>query len=171
LELIFLCFGLRVGEGSVEIGIGVTHRTVLLNILLARKCSTGAKTQFVTLYRPLPMTYSQPLSLHDRGDHLCRDGGVKGRYLESVDRGAGQTRAPIFGAYSSARLAAFRLQLERTNLMTRCVSQVWQGSAYTVAVLPCCCTVTRSSGFFRKSKMSCRTQQSIPAACSIHPTW
>jgi hypothetical protein len=115
LELIFFCFDLLVGEGSAEVGIRVIHRTVLLNILLARKCSIGAKTQDLTLYRPLPMTCSQPLSLDDRGDHLCRDGGVKGRYFERADRSAGLTHAPTFGACSSARLAALRLQLERST--------------------------------------------------------
>ena len=61
------------------------------------------------------MACSQPLCLDDRGDHLCRDGGVKGRYFERADRGAGLTRAPIFGACISARLAALRLQLERST--------------------------------------------------------
>jgi hypothetical protein len=98
LELIFFCFDLLVGQGSVKVGIGVTHRTVLQNTLLARKCSIGAKTQFASWYRPLPMTCSQPLSLHDRGDHLCRDGGAEGWYFERADRGAGSTHAPIFGA-------------------------------------------------------------------------
>jgi hypothetical protein len=84
-------------------------------ILFVRKCSIGAKTQFATLHKPLPMTCSQPLSLHDRDDHLCRDGGVKSRYFESADRSAGLTHAPMFGACSSARLAALRLQLERST--------------------------------------------------------
>jgi len=157
LQLIFFCFGLMVGEGGLEVGIGVVQRIALQAISFVCKCSIGAKTQFATLYRPLPMICSQLLSLHDRGDHLCRGDGAKGRYFERDDRGAGLTHAPTFGACSSARLAAFRLQLERTNLMTRCVSQVWQGSAYTVAVLPCYCAVTCSSGFFQKSKMSCCT--------------
>ena len=107
------CFDLLIAYGSVEVGIGVIHRIVLQTVLLVRKFSIGAKIQFATLYRPLPMTCSQPLSLDDRGDHLCRDGGAKGRYFESVDRGAGLTYAPIFGACSSARLAALRLGLER----------------------------------------------------------
>jgi len=104
-----------VGEGSVEVGIGIIHRAVLLNILLARKCSIGAKIQFATLYRPLPMTCSQSLSLNDRGDHLCRDGSAKGRYFDRADRGAGLTRAPIFGACSSARLAALQSDMRRTS--------------------------------------------------------
>jgi len=115
LELIFFCFDLLVGHGSAEVGIGVIHRTVLLNILLARKCSIGAKTQFVTLYRPLPMTCSQPLSLDDRGDHLCRDSGVKSRYFERAGRGAGLTHAPIFDARSSAQLAALQFDKRRTS--------------------------------------------------------
>jgi hypothetical protein len=97
LELIFFCFDLLIGERGVEVGIGAIHRTVLQNILLGRKCSIGAETPFATLYRPLPMTCNQPLNLHDRGDHLCRDDGVKGRYFEGADRGAGLTHAPIFG--------------------------------------------------------------------------
>jgi len=108
LELVSFCFDLLVGQGSVEVGIGITHRIVLQTISLVRKCSIGAKTQFATLHRPLPMTCSQPLSLHDRGDHLCRDGSAKGRYFQRADRGAGLTHAPMFGACSSARLAAFR---------------------------------------------------------------
>ena len=103
-----------VGEGGVEVGIGVVHRIALQAILFVRKCSIGAKTQLATLQKPLPMTCSQPLSLHGRGDHLCRDGGVKGRYFERADRGAGLTHAPIFGACSSARLAALWLRLERS---------------------------------------------------------
>ena len=58
----------------------------------------GDKTQFATLYRPLPMTCSEPLSLDDRGGCLCRDGGVKSRYFERADRVVGLTHAPIFGA-------------------------------------------------------------------------
>ena len=99
-------FDLLIGHGSVEVGIGVIHRIVLQTILLVRECSIGAKIQFATLYRPLPMTCSQPLSLDDHDDHLCRDGGVKGRYFERADRGAGLTHAPTFGACSSARPAS-----------------------------------------------------------------
>jgi hypothetical protein len=108
-------FDLLVGQGSVEVGIGVTHKIVLPNILLVRKCSIGAKIQFATLYRPLPMTCSQSLSLDDRGDHLCRDGGVKSRYFERADRGAGLTHAPIFGACSSAQLATLQFDNRRTS--------------------------------------------------------
>jgi hypothetical protein len=106
LELILFYFDLPIGQGSVEVGIGVIHRIVLQTISLVRKCSFGAETKLVTLYRPLPMTCSQPLSMHDRGDYLCKDGGMKSRYFESADRGAGLTHAPIFGACSSARLAS-----------------------------------------------------------------
>ena len=108
-------FDLPIGHGSVEVGMGVTHRIVLQTILLVRKCSIGAKIQFATLYRPLPITCSLPLSLHDRGDHLCRDGGVRSRYFERADRGAGLTHAPIFGACSSARLAALQFDKRRTS--------------------------------------------------------
>ena len=133
MELIFFCFGLLVDEGGVEVGKGVVHRTVLLNILIARKCSIGAKTQFETLYRPSSMTCSQPLSLDDRGDHFCRDGGVKSRYFESADGGAGLTHAPIFGVQlGSACSLAIRARAH--HLMTRCASQVWRGSAYTYTV-------------------------------------
>jgi hypothetical protein len=97
LQLIFFCFDLLVGEGSVEVGMGVIYKTVLQTVLLVRICSIGAKTQFATLYRPLPLICSQPLSLYECGDHLCRDGGAKGRYFERADRGAGSTHAPIFG--------------------------------------------------------------------------
>jgi hypothetical protein len=106
LELISFCFDLLISQGSVEVGIGVTHRIVLQNMLLVRKCSIGAKTQLATLYRPLLMICSQPISLDDRGDRLCRDGGVKSRYFERADRDAGLTHAPIFGACNSARLAS-----------------------------------------------------------------
>jgi hypothetical protein len=133
-ELIFLCFGLLVGKGSVEVGITVVRKIVLQKRLLAHEFSIGAKTQFAILYRPLRITYSQPLSLHDRGDHLCRDGGAKGRYFESADRGAELTRSPIFGASSSARLAVLRFELARsTSCMTRRASQLWQASADTYA--------------------------------------
>jgi hypothetical protein len=128
VELIFFCFGLLVDKGGVEVGKGVVHRTVLLNILTACKCSIGAKTQFETLYRPLSMTCSQPLSLDDRGDHLCRDGSVKGRYFESADGGAGLTHAPIFGVQlGSACSLAIRARAQ--HLMTRCASQAWQVTA------------------------------------------
>jgi hypothetical protein len=69
----------------------------LQNILLVRKCSIRAKTQFAILYRPLLMICSQPISLDDRGDHLCRDGGAEGRFFESAAGGAGLTHAPVFG--------------------------------------------------------------------------
>jgi hypothetical protein len=105
LELISFCFDLLVDQGSVELCIRVANRITSQNISLARKCSIGAKTQLATLHRPLPMTWSQPLSLHDRGDHLCRGDGAKGRYFQRADRGAGPTCSPIFGACSSARLA------------------------------------------------------------------
>jgi hypothetical protein len=108
-------FDLLIGHGSVEVGIGVIHRIVLQTILLVRICSIGAKIQFAILYRPMPMTCSQPLSPDDRDDHLCRDGGVKGRYLERADRGAGLTHAPIFGVCSSARLAALQSDKRRTS--------------------------------------------------------
>ena len=115
LELIFFCSDLLIGERGVEVGIGVIHSTVLQTMLLARKCSIGAKTQFASLHRPLPMTCSRQLSLHGRGDHLCRDSGAKGWYFERADRGVGLTHAPIFGACSSARLAALRFELERST--------------------------------------------------------
>ena len=99
----------------MEVGIRVIHRIVLQTVLLVRKCSILAKTQFAILYRPLLMICSQPISLHHRGDHLCRDGSAKGRYFERADRGAGLTHAPIFGACSSARLAALRFEFERTT--------------------------------------------------------
>jgi hypothetical protein len=105
LELIFVCFGLLVREKSVGVDIAIVCKIVLRKELLVHKRSTDAKTQFVILYRPLRMICSQPLSLHDRVNHLCRDGGAKGRYFESADRGAGLARSPIFGACSSARLA------------------------------------------------------------------
>jgi hypothetical protein len=114
LELILFYFDLLIGYGSVEVGIGVIHRIVLQTILLVRKCSIGAKIHLATLYRPLPMTCSQSLSLDDRGDHLCRDGGVKSRYFERADRGAGLTHPPMLGACSSARLAALRSDKRRT---------------------------------------------------------
>jgi hypothetical protein len=114
LELMLFYFDLLIGHGSAAVGIGVIHRIVLQTILLVRKCSIGAKIRFATLYRPLSMTCSQSLSLDDRGDHLCRDGGVKSRYFERADRGAGLTHAPIFGACSSARLAALRSDKRRT---------------------------------------------------------
>jgi hypothetical protein len=98
----------------VEVGISVIHRIVLQTVLLVRKCSIRAKTQFAILYRLLLTICSQPISLDDRGDHLCRDGGVKGRYFKRADRGAGLTHAPIFGACSSAHLAALWLRLERS---------------------------------------------------------
>jgi hypothetical protein len=98
----------------VEVGIRVIYRTVLQTVLLVRKCYIRAKTQFAILYRLLLMICSQPISLDDRGDYLCRDSGVKGRYFERADRGAGLTHAPIFGVCSSARLAALWLRLERS---------------------------------------------------------
>ena len=85
------------------------RKIVLQGISLARKCSIGYKTQFVTVHRSLLMTCSQLLSLHDRDDHLCRDGGAKGRYFDSADRGAGLTHAPVFGVCSSVRLAGFAI--------------------------------------------------------------
>jgi hypothetical protein len=106
---------LLIGHGSVEVGIGVIHRIVLRTVLLVHESSIGAKIQFATLYEPLPMTCSQPLSLDDRGDHLYRDGGVKSRYFERADRGAGLTHAPIFGACSSVRLAALQSDKRRTS--------------------------------------------------------
>jgi hypothetical protein len=63
----------------VEVSIRVIHRIVLQTVLLVRKCSICAKTQFAILYRLLLMICSQLISLDDRGDHLYRDGGVKGR--------------------------------------------------------------------------------------------
>jgi hypothetical protein len=105
LEMNPFCFDLLIGEGSAEVGTGVIHRIALWAILFVRKRSIGAKTPFVTLYRPLPMICSQPLSLYDRGDHPCRGDGVKSLYFERADRGAGLTHAPIFGVCSSARLA------------------------------------------------------------------
>ena len=117
----------------MEVGIRVIHRIVLQTVLLVRKCSILAKTQFAILYRLLLMICSQPLSLHDRGDHLCRDGGAEGRYFESADRGAGLTHAPIFGVQlGSACSLAIRARAH--NLMTRCESQLWRGSAYTYTV-------------------------------------
>jgi hypothetical protein len=107
-ELVYFSFGLLLRERSEEVGVGVIHKIILQSILLVRKCSISVETQFATLHRPLPMTCSQPLSLHDRGGYLCRDGGAKGRYFERADRGAGLTRPPIFGASSSAQLAASR---------------------------------------------------------------
>ena len=58
LELILFYFDLLIGHGSVEVGIGVIHRTVLQTVSLVRKCSIGATIQFATLHRPLPMTCS-----------------------------------------------------------------------------------------------------------------
>jgi hypothetical protein len=115
LELILFYFDLPIGHGSVEVGIGVIHRVVLQTILLVRKCSIGAKIQFTILYSPLPMTCSQPVSLDDRGDHLCRGDGMKSRYFERADRGVGLTHAPMFGACSSARLAALQFDKRRTS--------------------------------------------------------
>jgi hypothetical protein len=115
LELILSHLVLLVGKGSVKVGIVVIHRIVLQTMLLMRKCSICPKAQFATLHRPLPITCSQPLSLHACGDHICRDGGAYGRYFESADRDAGLTQAPIFGACSSARLAALRYELERST--------------------------------------------------------
>jgi hypothetical protein len=133
LELIFFCFDLLVGEGGVEVGIRVIHRIVLQTVLLLRKCSIRSKTQFAILYRLLLMICSQPISLDDRGNHLCRDGGAEGRYFESADGGAGLTHAPIFGVQlGSACSLAIRAQAH--HLMTRCESQVWRGSAYTYTV-------------------------------------
>jgi hypothetical protein len=173
LELISFCFDLLVDQGSVEVCIGVNHRIALPHILLVHKCSIGAKTQLATLHRSLPMTCSQPLSLHDRGDHLCRDGGVKSRYFERADRGAGLMRSPIFGACSSARLASLRFELERTNLMPRCASQVWRSFAYiyigAVAALSLY-THDVARGLSR-TKMSCRAPQvSLPTASSAYAT-
>ena len=172
MELILFCFDLLVGHGSVEVGIGVIHRTILLNRLLARKCSIGAKTQFVTLYRPLPMTCSQRLCLDDRGDHLCRNGGVKGRYFERADRGAGLTHAPIFGVQlGSACSLAIRVRAH--HLMTRCASQVWRGSAYTYTVAVAALSLYKqdvAQGLLR-TKMSCRApQSSFPIAYSVYTT-
>jgi hypothetical protein len=81
LELIFVCFGLLVREKSVGVDIAIVCKIVLQKELLVHERSNDAKAQFVILYRPLRMTCSQPLSLHDRVDHLCRDGGAKGRYF------------------------------------------------------------------------------------------
>jgi hypothetical protein len=115
LELIFVCFGLLVREKSVGVGIAVVCKIVLQKRLLVHKRSTDAKTQFAILYRPLRTTCSYPLSLQHRADHLRRDGGAKGRYFESADRGAGLTHAPIFGACNSARLAVLRFELARST--------------------------------------------------------
>jgi hypothetical protein len=143
----------------------VIRKIVLQSISLVRKCSIGPKTQFATVQRPLPMTCSQLLSLHDRDDHLCRDGGANGRYFEGADRGAGLTHAPTFGARSSARLAVLRPELARsTSCMTRRASQVWRGSADTCVCG--CMHVTQSDGLWENTT-SCRTlQASLPAACS-----
>ena len=165
-------FDLLIGHGSVEVGIGVIHRIVLQTILLVRECSIGAKIQFATLYRPLPMTCSQPLSLDDHGDHLCRDGGVKGRYFESADGGAGLTHAPIFGVQlGSACSLAIRARAH--HLMTRCASQVWRGSAYTYTVAVAALSLYKqdvAQGLLR-TKMSCRApQSSFPIAYSVYTT-
>jgi hypothetical protein len=58
LELILFYLDLLIGHGSVEVGIGVIHRIVLRTVLLVRESSIGAKIQFATLYRPLPMACS-----------------------------------------------------------------------------------------------------------------
>jgi hypothetical protein len=107
-ELVHFSLGLLVRERSVEVDIGVIHRIVLQSILLVRRCLISVETRFATPHRPLQITCSQPLSLHVCSGYLCRDGGAKGRYFERADRGAGLTRPPIFGASSSARLAASR---------------------------------------------------------------
>jgi hypothetical protein len=89
LELIFICFGLLVRQKSVDADLTMVCKIFLQKRLLVHERSTDAKTQFAILYRPLRMTCSQPLSLHDCGKHLCRDGGAKGRYFESAHRGGG----------------------------------------------------------------------------------
>jgi hypothetical protein len=124
----FLCFGLLVGEGSVEVSIGVIHRIVLQTVLLVRICSIRAQTQFAILYRPLLMICSQPISLDDRDDHLCRDDGAKVWYFESADGGAGLTHAPIFGVQLGSACSLV-IRARAQHLMTRWASQAWQVTA------------------------------------------
>jgi hypothetical protein len=165
LELMMVCFDLLVREKSAGVGIAMVYKIVLQNRLLVDKRSTDAKIQFAMLNQPSRTTCSQPLSLHDRGDHLCRDGGAKGRYFESADRGEGLTQAPTFGACSSARLAVLRLELARsTPCMTRRASQVWPGSADTCARDYIHVT---QFGDLQENRTRCRTPQTIfSTACS-----
>ena len=156
----------------MEVGIRVIHRIVLQTVLLVRKCSIRAKTQFAILYRLLLMICSEPISLHHRGDHLCRDGSAKGRYFERADRGAGLTHAPIFGVQlGSACSLAIRVRAH--HLMTRCASQVWRGSAYTYTVAVAALSLYKqdvAQGLLR-TKMSCRApQSSFPIAYSVYTT-
>jgi hypothetical protein len=142
----------------------VVRKTVLPNLFHIHRCSIGAKTQFATVYRPSRTSCSQPLSLHNRDDRVCRDGGAKGRYFESADRGAGLTHAPTFGACSSARLPLLRPELARsTSCMTRCVSHAWRGSTDTYA---CGCTHVTRFGGLQDNKTSRRTtRMTCLAAC------
>jgi len=89
---------------------------------------------------------------------------VKSRYFERAYRGAGLTHAPIFGACSSARLAFLRLELERTNLMTRCVRQVWRrfGYIYTAVAALSLYKHDVAQGLLR-TKMSCTVALSDPS--------
>ena len=57
---------------------------------------------------------------------------MKGRYFERADRDAGLTQAPIFGALGSACSLAIAARAQ--HLVTRCVSQVRRGTAYTYTV-------------------------------------